>query len=362
MLHLPAVKRFVSTRGARVYRIPCDALPNLSGRVYLVLDAGPPTLVDAGTGEGRSIGQVLDGLDAVRRDFGEPVRLADVRRIVITHAHVDHFGGLWHLVRRIRAEHATAEVGVHELDRRFVSAYEERAAVANHALTCFLKRAGVEPARQADVIDAFGYRKGRVRSVPVDFTLGDGQVLDGLRFVHTPGHSPGHVCIAVDNLLLAGDHLLARTVPQQWPESTAAYTGLGHYFESLEKVRRLEGIDVALGGHEPPIPDVPKRIDEIIHTHQRRLDRMLEILAGSPEPLTIDEITDRMYTRQEGFQAMLALTDVGARVEHLDQRGHLAIANIDEVAGDDLPVYRYRPSAPEGGAPIGPLPRAAGLR
>jgi hypothetical protein len=48
--------------------------------------------------------------------------------------------------------------------------------------------------------------------------------------------------------------------------------------------------------------------------------------------------------RQQGFQAMLALTDVGARVEYLDQRGLLAIANLDEVDGDDSPVYRYRPA------------------
>jgi hypothetical protein len=41
---------------------------------------------------------------------------------------------------------------------------------------------------------------------------------------------------------------------------------------------------------------------------------------------------------------MLALTDVGARVEYLDQRGHLAIANLDDVEGDAVPVYRYRPA------------------
>lgn len=339
MPHLPAVKRFVSDTGARVYRIPCDAFPGLSTRVYLVLDAGPPTLVDVGSGEGESIGQVLRGFDTVRREFGEPVRLTDVRRILITHAHVDHFGGLWELTRQ-----TGAEVGVHALDRRLIADYAERAVVANHALGCFLKRAGVEPERQAGVIRAFGYTSDRVRSVPVDFALGDGEQLDGLRFVHAPGHSPGHVCIAVGDVLLAGDHVLARTVPQQWPESTAACTGLGHYLDSLEKVRRLGHFEVTLGGHEPPIHDLPKRIDEIHQTHRRRLDRLLDVLAKAPRPLTIDEITERMYSRQEGFYAMLALTDVGARVEHLDQRGRLAIANLDEVEGDEIPVYRYRPA------------------
>ena len=41
---------------------------------------------------------------------------------------------------------------------------------------------------------------------------------------------------------------------------------------------------------------------------------------------------------------MLALTDVASRVEYLDQRGRLAIANIDEVAKRENLVYRYRPA------------------
>ena len=51
-----------------------------------------------------------------------------------------------------------------------------------------------------------------------------------------------------------------------------------------------------------------------------------------------------MYGRPEGLYAMLALTDVGARVEYLDQRGELAIANADDVRSEESPVYRYRPA------------------
>ena len=339
MPELPPVKRFVSNTGARVYRIACAALPNLSSRVYLILNAGPPTLVDASMGRAQAIRQVLDGIETVRRDFNEPVRLADIRRILITHAHLDHFGGLSQLARRTKAD-----VGVHALDQRLIAAFDERAKVANRASTAFLHQAGVEPERVPQVINAFVYSGAGVPSVPVDLTLSDGQELDGLRIVHTPGHSPGHVCIAIGDVLLAGDHLLAWTVPQQWPESTAAYTGLGHYFESLEKIGRLPGIAVALGGHEPAIRDVPKRIEEIRRTCQSRLDRVLDVLSRSPDPLCVSRITDELYERPQGFQAMLVLADVGARVEYLDQRGLLAIANLDEVAAAPDTAYRYRPA------------------
>lgn len=339
MPRLPATKRFVSANGARIYRIPCEVLPDLSGRVYLVVGAGPPTLVDTGSGEEPAIRQVLAGLETVRREFNEPVRLGDVKRILITHAHIDHFGGLWELLR-----HTQAEVGVHALDRRRITAFAEREVLAHRALARFTKQAGVEPERRPEVLQAFAHASGDPRSVPVDFLLGDGEELDGLRFVHTPGHSPGHVCIAVGDVLLAGDHILARTVPWLWPESVAAYTGLGHYLDSLEEVRRLAGIEIALGGHEPPVRDIPKRIREIHQTHHRRLDRVLDILEKAGRPLSVQEISDEMYSSQKGFHAMLALTDVGARVEHLDQRGCLEIANLDEVDSRPEPVYRYRPA------------------
>ena len=339
MPRLPAVKRFVSDTGVRVYRMACEVMPMLTGRVYLLLGAGPPTLVDTGSGEGPSTGQILDGFESVRTDFAERVRPSDVGRILLTHAHLDHLGGLAELVRL-----TGAEVGVHPLDSRIVSAYNERAAVSNRAFGRFLRQAGVEAERRGDVLSRFGFTPDRLGNVRVDFPLRDGDQLDGLRFIHTPGHSPGHVCIAVGDILLAGDHVLARTIPQQWPESVAAYTGLGHYLDSLEKIERMSGIHIILGGHEPPIRNVGHRIYEIRKSHHRRLDRLLELLREAPCPLSIAEITEQMYGRPEGFYAMLALTDVGARVEYLDQRGGLTIANFDDAGSEESPVYRYCPA------------------
>jgi glyoxylase-like metal-dependent hydrolase (beta-lactamase superfamily II) len=333
------LKRFVSNTGVRVYRIPCDVLGELVGDVYLLLGAGPPTLVDAG-GEGDSLRQILEGIEAVGTQFGEAVRIQDIRRILITHAHIDHIGGLRELVDR-----TGAEVAVHTLDRRVIEAWDERSVVCNTALDAFLHQAGVEPAKRPELIDAFGYRLGRMRPVQVDRELEDGQELDGLRIIHTPGHSPGHICILAGDVLLTGDHILLRTVSQQWPERVSPYTGLGHYLDSLEKIRRIGGIQLALGGHERGMRSLYHRIDEIRTSHHRRLDRLLDILRKSPHPLTIYEANRQMYSRQTGFFALLAVMDVGARIEYLDQRGRLTVANLDEIREQASPIYRYRPGA-----------------
>jgi len=333
---LPSVKRFVARGGVRIYRIPCRVFEYLTARVYLLVGAGPPTLVDTGSGQDPCTDQILAGLDAVRDEFGESVRPEDIRRILITHGHVDHVGGLWQLRDRI-----DAEIGIHRLDRRALIAAEERAVVGKRRMHNFLKATGLEPTRLEALMGTTRYDRLKRPPVPVEIAVEDGGQLDGIRFIYTPGHAPGHVCMIIDDVLLCGDHVLAKTLPQQWPESAIPNTGLARYLESLDKIQRIDGIDLTLAAHEPVIADVYKRIETIRASQMRRLDRLIDILQQADQPLSISRIAKAMYVRATGFRETLALCDVGARVEYLHQRGELVIANLDEVESQESPICRY---------------------
>lgn len=338
MTQLPRIERFKSDTGVRIYRIPCEAFPNFIVYVYVLFGAGPPTLIDCGSGYGQCPEQLHQGLETLKSEFGEPFQPSDLGRIILTHGHIDHFGGL----AKVR-EFAPAPVGIHVLDRRILSAYEERVVVATKALAVYLERAGVPAADQEMLMKMYGFSKKHVHSVNVDFLIEDGLELDGMTFLHTPGHCPGQVCIVIGDILISADHILERISPHQAPESITPYTGLGHYLESLRRVEKLRSFKVALGGHEGPIHDVHKRIEQLNQSHQRKLTTVLDELSGGVDPATINDLTDVMYPRAKDFHRLLALEEVGAHVEYLYQRGDLAVVNLDEVETQTNPALRYRP-------------------
>ncbi|MEQ8672961.1 MAG: MBL fold metallo-hydrolase [Aggregatilineales bacterium] len=337
MVDLPKLARFDTDTGVRIYRIPLVLFPNgFTGYSFLVLNAGPPTLIDAGSGLDESNRNLLDGLEQIRDDFGEKVGLRDISHLIVTHGHLDHFGGVAFML-----EKTGAQVGIHELDRRVLTAYEERVIVATKDLKVYLARAGIESSRRSELIDMYGFAKRHVRSVEVDFSLDEDVMFEGMTFVHTPGHCPGQMCIIIGNVMLSADHILSRTTPHQAPESITHYTGLGHYKDSLRKVQKIDGIELAIGSHEDEISDVYTRISEIQNSHERKLNRVLDIIKNGVQPMTINEITQSMYPNMAGYESLLALEEAGAHVEYLYQHGMLSVANLDEVEKEDNPALQY---------------------
>jgi glyoxylase-like metal-dependent hydrolase (beta-lactamase superfamily II) len=185
----------------------------------------------------------------------------------------------------------------------------------------------------------YGWSKDTFRSVEVADVLRDGDLLDGLfRVYHVPGHCSGQVCLRIEDVLLTADHVLPHTALFLSPESLTAWTGVGHYLEALQKIAGVPGIRLALGGHEEPIDDVYGCIAQIEETQRQRIARVYRACA---EPRTIDEITNLTYPGLGGYDTLLAIQKIGAYVEYLDQRGLLAIANLDEVAADENVPPRY---------------------
>lgn len=322
-----------------LYRLTTEAFPGFDVHVYVLLGCGPPTLIDAGSSESASIEGLQAAMERLRAEQGAVVDWPEIERVIITHGHIDHAGGLAEVASWCSPR---VSIGVHPLDRRIVEAHGERLAVATRAFDAFLADSGVADEDRASLTEVFTYSKRQVRSVPVDFTFADGDELDGLRFWHTPGHCPGLVCIGAGDVLLTSDHLLPKTTPHQSPESITPGTGLRNYFQSLDYAAMFCGeFRCGLGGHEGPIEDIATRIGEIRASHERRLATVANILGKADRPLTIAEISRRLFRGVRGVHVLLALEEAAAHVEYLYQTGRLEIADWRTAESDGSP-WRYR--------------------
>jgi glyoxylase-like metal-dependent hydrolase (beta-lactamase superfamily II) len=331
------VQRFRSGGGARIYCMSVETFPKHINNVYVVLEDGASLLLDCGSGMATSRRDLALGFAVIREVFGEAVRYEDLDWCLVSHAHYDHFGG----ANQLR-ENSRAKLAVHELDARVLSCFAERLVIASKDCDVFWRRAGVPDAERARLLELYTITKSAFRPQEVDRALRDGDVVGGgrtgYRVHHVPGHCPGLVCLQVHDVLLTSDHVLARITPHQFPQAITPFAGLEHYFHSLAKVRALDGIRLALGGHEEPIEDLRGRIDEIEQFHRNRLTR---VLALCDRPRTVAQVAADMFGEQEAYSRILALDEAGAHVEYLHQLGQLKIANLDEVARSRDPVIEY---------------------
>ncbi|MCC6487126.1 MAG: MBL fold metallo-hydrolase [Candidatus Hydrogenedentes bacterium] len=329
-----SLNRYVSAGGTVVYKLPVEAFPNHFTNCYLVM-TDPVTLLDAASGQEGSNVSMLDGFRRLREEFGESVQLSDVGRLILTHGHIDHFGGLNFVV-----EQSGAKIGIHELDASVVQHFKERLILNTKNLHLFLDRAGLSAGAVERLLTMNKWSKDLFRPAKVDFTFNEGP-LEGTPFeiYHTPGHCPGQVCIRLDDFLFTADHVLSHITPNQSPEFISRYTGLGHYLESLKKVRAIPGISLGLGGHEDAIEDLPARVSETVAFHEARLEKTLGLC---DRPRSIKEVSLDLFGERQDYHVLLAFLETGAHVEYLYERGKLAVANIEDVEQEYNPVLLYQ--------------------
>ncbi|HEY9722829.1 MAG TPA: MBL fold metallo-hydrolase, partial [Oscillatoriaceae cyanobacterium] len=130
------IERLEGDRDERIYRLPVRVFENLYANCYLVVDGDYQALIDTGSNLPYATRGLAEALEALRHTWGEDVRLS---RIVLTHGHIDHYGGL-DALRRL----TDAPVAIHGLDRRAVEDPLGHHEAQEGALRKFFRRAGLE--------------------------------------------------------------------------------------------------------------------------------------------------------------------------------------------------------------------------
>lgn len=340
------VKR-LTIEGKSVYQIKLRVLPFLEGMLYLVPDEKEKawTLIDAGGGDSISNADFEKGIEIIRAKYDASFRLDQIARVFLTHAHVDHFGG----VARLK-QIAGCEVCAHVLESRLIESYDECACVENNCYRFFLRESGVPLEMVEPILLGFGFLPGRVESVFVERKLLGGEKVGNGTCIYLPGHSSGHLCLLYDDVIFSGDLLLSKTLTQIWPARVIPQTGVINYVSSLLKLKKLAVVHeqktgrklVALPAHEEPVFDIPKRIDAIFRAMERRNKRLLRLLEEE-SPSSIWDLITKMYWSGRPNREFFALCDVASRIEYLLQLNLVSVENYARLSTEE-PCLRYSTS------------------
>lgn len=250
---VPGVHSIPHGRGAFTGLFP----PN----VYLI--AGPRAImVDSGYEEHAQVR--LDYL----REHG-----FSLEYIVITHPHVDHIGGA-----RIIKQATGARILVHSADA---------AAAAGAA----------------------------------DGTVAEGQVLSSgeteAEVVHTPGHTPGHICLFLrsQGVFFSGDHVLGLgTTVITLPNGG----DMGRYMASLEKVLAYP-MKLICPGHGPIVQRAPEKVTELLQHRREREAQVLSCLNRGMHQVM--EMVKDIYIELDPRLEAMAQEQVRAHLAKLIQEG-----------------------------------------
>ena len=288
----------------------------VTGDRSVLIDAGTPALAEQ---------EVIPWLTAI---LGSPARLDT---IVITHADVDHFGGL----ATLHAACPRAAIVAPVRDRRWIEnpdlIFAERydAYHADHGLT-------YAPEVTAMLHDWHG------PPVPIDVGVCGGEYLrcgesTTLQVLHVPGHTPGHLMLwhAEKRVALIADALNGATQIDRHGTWTAPppYMDRDLYLTSVQTVRSLDPA-ILLTGHYPVMRgnDVTTFLDAsrdfVLRTDQV-LDRLLR---EAMEPLTLVQCIERAnpLLGPFGFPPDLAFALV-AHLEWLERQHRIRRLRRDGV-------------------------------
>ena len=212
-------------------------VPGVIANCYIILDPDGLTIIDAGLP--RSERKILSYIASLGRSA------RDVKRIIITHADVDHFGGLAGLQKASSARTYASQI--------------EADAIAQGKSSREINPTGFSLRRLLfTVLRPFM----KAPPVQVDEIIAEGQilpVLGGLQVVETRGHTPGHISLFAPSVsvLFCDDSMVADQ--KGLHGSRAGITWDETKARASERKQAALGARIVCSGHGPVVQDAVGR-------------------------------------------------------------------------------------------------------
>jgi glyoxylase-like metal-dependent hydrolase (beta-lactamase superfamily II) len=312
--------------GIHCLRIPT---PFAVGRVncYLIEDE-PLTLIDTGPNSGKA----LDELESQLSERGHSID--DLELLIVTHQHIDHLGLAEIVVQRSGAKVAALGAAAERLAN-----FDDDAEAEDRFAVDLMLRNGIPEEVTVALRSVSRSFRAWGSHVAVTDPLEDGQVMPfgdrTLQAIHRPGHSPSDTVFWDEDrkILIAADHLIAHIssnplISRPLDGSAKRPQALVTYIESMRKTREMPA-EIVLSGHGDPIVDHVALIDDRIAKHERRKEKIYELIAEQPR--SGFELAQAIWGNVAVTQAFLTLSEVVGHADLLLNEGRVREAGDGEV-------------------------------
>lgn len=260
-------------------------------------------------------------------------RVSDIKKILLTHGHVDHYG----LAQKIVNE-SGADVYIHPRDTQKVLPDRLRAIEEGYPVYSeYFRKIGVPQ----DIIEmmhqisqGFVFVAQQIeKPLPViegqTFIAGDIE-LTAFEF---PGHTPGMVCYynKKHKLFFSGDHILRRISPNPLLEldkdTGKKFKSLVEYKRSLDKLLNFD-IKFVLPGHFTFVDDVDGLVKRLKRFYRIRQRRLMELI--NSQGVTPYELMKKIFPKLIPGEIFLGISEVVANLEVLEEKG---LVRFEEING-----------------------------
>ncbi|RBP90685.1 glyoxylase-like metal-dependent hydrolase (beta-lactamase superfamily II) [Cytobacillus firmus] len=289
--------------------------------VYAVL-GDSATLIDTGSPGEKSFFQLRSQL----KKHG--IKFQDFDRIVLTHMHTDHSGG----VSLIQQE-SGLPVYVHEEAKRVITEGEAEFKRINLFFNKFIEQCG------ADHMLHQHNRKYKEEIWTDVYYLRDGDEIHigGKPYyvMHVPGHSQTDILLwnVESGTAFVGDHLIEEIsvnafVEPPPPDERQRPEPLIQYRESLDRVKILP-LQTCFSGHGKPFNQHNRVIDIRLAEHESRCRQIHHLLKDGKK--NVFELCQGLYPRLKGKTVFLGLSQIQGHLDLMEQRQEVERKDTEKV-------------------------------
>ncbi len=250
---------------------------------YLVQDNSGYVIIDTGWDSPESV-------ESLERQLAEiKIGLSDIKRVILTHCHIDHLGLMSKLKRSYQAK-----IYLHQNELDLIKI---RFSGGDNFLPLtdkFLQSHGVPETELSPPEIPIPVTTELVSTQPDVLLHGGEEIRVGeynLRVINTPGHTPGHIALYEPHkkFLFSGDVLLPTIATNAAIHVQHMKNPLQQYLNSLSTLKELD-IDLILPGHEYVFSGHRQRIEELLNHHQEKAQEIRRAFTD-PQPKTAYDVS-----------------------------------------------------------------------